>query len=246
MNNKKELKNNTINSVDLYNENNITNDINSQNDNILTNDINSHNDNILNNGINNDINNDINNGINNDINNDIINNLSNTHCILIKPNILINENLNEIKIRIIAHTTAAMIYEKREKYLGYPITILSSFLSSTIMLEISNKNNEASNLFMYISLGLSVFSFLLSISRQYFDYAKKFQSHDLSSKLYTTLLRSVEVRLIKNHIDSEERRDIFKDIVDQMSIIEQYETPIPKNINKKIRNGYSSLHFQFA
>lgn len=175
----------------------------------------------------------------------ILDELNKTNCILIKPNILIRENLNEIKIRIIAHTTASIMYEKKEKYLGYPITILSSFLSSTIMLEISNDNAVTKNVFTYISLCLSIISFLLSISRQYFEFARKFQSHDLSSKLYTTLLRSVESRLIKNHINNEERRDIYKDLVDQMSIIEQYETQIPKHIDTIIRANDSFEDFRF-
>ena len=161
--------------------------------------------------------------------------------ILIKPNMLINEHLFEIKLRILSHTKSALLYEKREKIIGYPITILSSFLSSTIMLEISNNDNIIKSIFSYISLCLSIISFLLSISRQYFEFSKKFQSHDLSSKLYTNLLRSFEVRLIKNHINNDERHEIFKDIVDQMSIIEQYEIPIPEKIDKKIRLEYETL-----
>ena len=161
--------------------------------------------------------------------------------IMIKPSKIINSHLSEIQLRIIGHTQSANMYELREKYIGYPVTILSSFLTSTLMINLGNKNAKSRNAVEYLTLTLSIFSFLFSVSRQYFDFAKKYQSHDLSSKLYTTLLRSVEVRLIKNHIDKEEKRDIFKDIVDQMSIIEQYETPIPYYIDKNIRDNHAKL-----
>jgi hypothetical protein len=64
----------------------------------------------------------------------------------------------------------------------------------------------------YISLTLSVMSFLFSVSRDYLNYSRKFQSHNLISKLYTTLLRSTSVRLIKTRLEEAEKRDIFKDI----------------------------------
>lgn len=154
--------------------------------------------------------------------------------IKMNPSKLINEHLGEIQLRIIGHNRASMMYDKRDKIIGYPVTILSSFLSSTIMMTISSDNENNMNIIKYISLVLSLTSFMFSISREYLQYSHKFQSHELSSKLYTTLLRSIEVRLIKNHLDDDEKRDIFKDIVDQMSIIEQYETAIPDCVNTKL------------
>ena len=109
-------------------------------------------------------------------------------------------------------------------------------LSSALMMNISS-NAEESYTIKIISLIISIVAFILSASREYLNYARRFQSHDLSSKLYTTVLRSTEVRLIKNHIDRDEKRDIFKDIVDQMTIIEQYETPIPDTIEKQVRRA---------
>ena len=44
--------------------------------------------------------------------------------------------LLQLRIENLETKMVELIYEKREKYLGYPITILSSFLSSTIMFEI--------------------------------------------------------------------------------------------------------------
>ena len=162
--------------------------------------------------------------------------------IIMNPSKLINDHLNEIQLRIIGHTRSAAMYEKREKIIGYPATLLSSFTTSSIMLTITSDNENNAYIIKYISLVLSIMLFLLSVSRDYLNFARKFQSHDLSSKLYTTLLRSIEVRLIKNHITKDDRRDIFKDIVDQMSIIEQYEIPIPGNIDSKIRSEHVKLN----
>ena len=160
---------------------------------------------------------------------------SNDIILMLNPSKLINEHLSEIQLRIIGHKRSANMYKIREKIIGYPVTILSAFLTSTIMMSISNENIVNEIIIKYVSIILSILSFIFSVSRTYLDFSQKFQSHDLSSKLYTTILRSIEVRLIKNHINKEEKRDIFKDIVDQISIIEQYETPIPDMIDNDVR-----------
>jgi hypothetical protein len=161
-----------------------------------------------------------------------------TIMIQMNPSKLINEHLSEIQIRIIGHNRASALYNKLDKIIGYPVTILSSFLSSTIMMSITSDNEYNMTIIKYISLILALTSFIFSISRDYLNYSRKFQSHELSSKLYTTLLRSIEVRLIKEHLSNDEKRDIFKDIVDQMSIIEQYENPVPDSINSKLMNEH--------
>jgi hypothetical protein len=171
----------------------------------------------------------------------LLQNRMNPVIIMMNPSKLINEHLSEIQLRIVGHTRAAISYEKKDKIIGYPVTILSSFITSATMMSIMEDKSNDSNIIKYISLSLSIASFLFSVSRDYLNFAKKHQSHDLSAKLYTTLLRSVEVRLIKNHLGKEDKRDIFKDIVDQMSIIEQYETPIPSGIDNKVRGENQSL-----
>jgi hypothetical protein len=158
--------------------------------------------------------------------------------IKMNPSKLINEHLSEIQIRIIGHNRASVLYNKLDKIIGYPVTIISSFLSSTIMMTIISDNEYSMSIIKYISLILSLTSFIFSISRDYLNYSHKVKSHELSSKLYTTLLRSIEVRLIKEHLPDDEKRDIFKDIVDQMSIIEQYENPVPDSINSKLMDEH--------
>jgi hypothetical protein len=161
--------------------------------------------------------------------------------IKMNPSKLINEHLSEIQIRIIGHNRASVLYNKLDKIIGYPVTIISSFLSSTIMMTIISDNEYSMSIIKYISLILSLTSFIFSISRDYLNYSHKVKSHELSSKLYTTLLRSIEVRLIKEHLPDDEKRDIFKDIVDQMSIIEQYENPVPDSINSKLMDEHNLM-----
>ena len=149
---------------------------------------------------------------------------------------LIDEHLQEIQVRIHGHSQAAMRYEKRDRIIGYPVTLLSSFVASTLMLNLSQDIKSVNQVVVdIVGFSLSVISFVLSLSRDYLKYTTQFQAHDISSKLYTNLLRSIEVRLIGNNITIDDKRDMFKDIIDQMSIIEQYELPIPSDINKSIR-----------
>jgi len=149
---------------------------------------------------------------------------------------LIDEHLQEIQVRINGHMKAALRYEKRDRIIGYPVTLLSSFVASTLMMNLSKDNNNNQQTVNVVGFSLSVISFVLSLSRDYLKYTTKFQAHDISSKLYTNLLRSIEVRLIGSDITIEDKRDMFKDTVDQMSIIEQYELPIPNDINREVRN----------
>ncbi len=148
---------------------------------------------------------------------------------------LIDEHIQEIQFRINSHTTAALRFKKRDRMIGYPVTLFSSFIASTLMMNVSQDSNNNQKAVDIAGFSLSVVSFIMSLSRDYLKYGEKYQAHDVSSKLYTSLLRSVEVRLIEGDISTEERRDMFKDIIDQMSIIEQYELPIPGDISEEIR-----------
>ena len=142
--------------------------------------------------------------------------------------------MREIQIRVAGHTKASMNYTMKEKRLGFPVTILSSLLSSTILLSMSTQyENDTTKL---VSLILSFISFILSITRNYCNYAVKSHSHDMSAKLYTTLLRQSELKLMDDVMGLKEKKEIFKDLSMQISIIEQYETPIPNWIEIEIRS----------
>lgn len=149
---------------------------------------------------------------------------------------LINEHLSEIQIRISCHKLSARIYNKRERIITFPITILATFIASSIMVDLTGTGTNFQLYMKYTGLVISFLLGLLNELRKYFDFAKLYKDHDLSSKLYTTLSRSIEIRLIQYKLVRNEKYDIFKDIVNQMSIIEQYEPDISKHIERKIRD----------
>lgn len=152
----------------------------------------------------------------------------------IDPSKLISDHLHEIQLRIIGHNRAAKMYDTQDKCLGFPVTVLSTFIASTLMMSINTDEEYDKKIIKYVGLVLSLLSFFFNVTRDYLKLARKFQSHDLSAKLYTTVLRSTEVCLIKDNLSKEEKKDIFKDIINQMSIIEQYEIDIPYKISSKI------------
>jgi hypothetical protein len=145
---------------------------------------------------------------------------------------LIEDHLQRIRKQIESHTIASAHYEKWNRRIGYPIAIISGFLASTLM--VGFNSDETSPLLRALNLALSLSLFFLSATQNYLKYDKLSQSHDTSSKLYTTLLRGIEIRLVAEEIESSEKRDIFKDILEQMSIIEQFERTIPDWIKKKV------------
>lgn len=146
---------------------------------------------------------------------------------------IINEHLVEIQRKSIGHDLAAHRYHTYDRILGYPVVVLSAFITSSFMvlLFVDNDNGKITN---YIGLILSAISFLMGLSREYLDFYRLFNEHDISSKLYNALLRSIELRIMPTNINNDDYKDIFKDMVDQMSIIERYERFIPSDIEKKI------------
>jgi len=148
------------------------------------------------------------------------------------PSRLIEQHLTEVRRRIDLHSRAAEHYEYWNRVFGYPITIISGFLSSTMMYALALENNNFINT---LNLVLSCILFFFSATKEYLKYDEKNKSHDISSKLYTTLTRSVELRLIKNNeeVSLEEKKDMYKDLVEQMTIIEQFDLTIPDRIIKK-------------
>lgn len=151
---------------------------------------------------------------------------------------LIFNNLNEIHIRVIGHTRSSTLFIFYDKLISYPVLILSSSIISTILLSLSNYNFAF--IIRYISLALAILAFLFNITRDFLKYSYKAQSHSTSAKLYTHLLRTIEMRLIKSNAD--EHKNIFQDLIEQISIIETYEIDIPYSIDNNVRNNYVLLN----
>jgi len=154
------------------------------------------------------------------------------NVITLSPSRLIEQHLSEVRRRIELHSRSADYYEYWNRILGYPTTLISGFLSSTMMYALTLDNNKKIDI---INLVLSCVLFFLSVTKKYIKYEEKNKTHDVSAKLYTTLSRSVELRLIKTDdvISREERKDMYKDLVEQMTIIEQFDLTVPDRIIKK-------------
>jgi hypothetical protein len=149
----------------------------------------------------------------------------------------LNEHLREIQMRILGHTRAAYNYDQYEKYLGYPTIILTSLISSSLMASLNQSgSNHGIEIFAFV---LSILTFLLNVSQNYFAFGKKHNSHDLSAKLYITIMRNVETKTIGDRLKHKEKAEIFKEMISQMSIIEQYEKSVPMSISRDIRMAYA-------
>jgi len=158
---------------------------------------------------------------------------SSTNDLLKHPSVLINEALQNIQNKIKGHGKTHILYTKYDRSLGYPIAILSIFISYSMLLNV-NDNPDLVFPLELTGLTLGIIMFILSISREYLRFSKKAYEHDISCKLYTDLLRNVEIRLINGFIDIKEKQDLFRDMSMQMNTIEQYELRIPKRIMRKI------------
>lgn len=155
-------------------------------------------------------------------------------------NELIDAHLTEVKIRADGHSEETSRFSKRDRRIGCPTIILTAFASSVYLLatDVFNKGRIGG----YIAFALSILSFILGTVREYYNWSSVSHSHDLSAKLYMSLFRSIELRLIEEQLTPEERRHIFKEILDQMSIIEQYEPKISSRIMKQVQEELISIN----
>ena len=153
--------------------------------------------------------------------------------ITLQSDTLIKNKLKEIRLRIIGHDRAANMYERYIKYLAFPIMMFSVAITATTTASTAENSIMNQSVLHYLSFSFSIISLFLNSISNLLNLPSKYQSHDLSHKLYTNLHRSVEMELIED-LDNINKRNIFKDIISQMSIIEQYETTIPYRIYNKI------------
>jgi hypothetical protein len=143
----------------------------------------------------------------------------------------IYDYLNDIRRRKTGHSLASSRYNKYDKLLGYPATIIGAFLSSSLMSSIL-LNNSGSMTLTGIMLFLSVSGFLLSSTRDYFQFYNKFHLHDSSTKLYANLVRTIESQLYKIDLTHNDKISILNNMTSQVSIIEMYELPLPCDIEE--------------
>jgi hypothetical protein len=145
---------------------------------------------------------------------------------------LINEHLKDLRVRIEAHNLSFLMYRKWDKYISLPILLLMTILSSTMgILVFSDGSGTVGK---WLGLILSTSALTLTALKGHLQWDLKAHDQDTSSKLFKQLLRSVEVKLISTTLTNDDKHELFRDIISQISIIEQYEEPIPKTIEDKI------------
>ena len=142
---------------------------------------------------------------------------------------MIYEHMKEIALRSASHHILFTKTRTLRRLVGFPQTLISGFLSSALSIGLITDNHKHQHITDKLSLSMSLISFILCVTEQYFRLSEKESSHDMSSKLYTSLLRNIQLQLV-NRRQGVTEHDIYTDIVQQMNVIEQYELPIPKAI----------------
>jgi len=147
---------------------------------------------------------------------------------------IINKHIQEIALRSAAHQILFTQTRNLRRLVGFPQTLISGFLSSALSINLLTDDQEYNHISSQVALAMSLASFVLCVTEQYFRLFEKEASHDMSSKLYTSLLRTVQLQSINRRQGANEF-DIYTDIVQQMNVIEQYELPIPPKVIRQIK-----------
>jgi hypothetical protein len=147
---------------------------------------------------------------------------------------LIHTHMKELAFRSAAHQILFTKIRKLRWLVGFPQTLMSGFLSSALSVNLLTDDHVYHNVSTKVALAMSLTSFILRVTEQYFRLFEKETSHDMSSKLYNTLLRNIQLQYI-NRRNGISDFDIYTDIVQQMNVIEQYELPISTQLLDSVR-----------
>jgi hypothetical protein len=145
---------------------------------------------------------------------------------------LIQNILTTLRHSIDRHLYASSMYSRYNKLLEIPALVIITFLATSIGVTIFDGGNSTLE---WIKLGLSSFVVMMGILRNHFGFEKKASSHDNTSKLYAQVLHLAESKLLETEMTKVMKKVIFKDITAQISIIQQYELPVPMSIVEKIQ-----------
>jgi uncharacterized protein YhhL (DUF1145 family) len=144
------------------------------------------------------------------------------------------DNLKLVAVRIQSHQLSYMHYRSLRRLLGFPRTLISGFLSSALSVNLfTPQPSEATS---YVMFALAVSEFVLNLVLQYFMFTSKEKHHDMSVKLYTTLFRTVQMKLLKNNFSPGEKKELLQDMLGQLAILEQYEDVVPERFQNQAEN----------
>ena len=138
---------------------------------------------------------------------------------------VILDNLKTILVRMESHQLCFLHYGKLRRCLEFPRSMITAFLSSTLSVNIISE--KRSPLASYASFSLAAISLALDVIIRYCDFHPKEKQHDQSYKLYTTLFRSAQVKILQNHLSPKDKTTMLQDMLSQLSILEEYEEFVP-------------------
>lgn len=155
---------------------------------------------------------------------------------------MIIEHLRSVATSITAHRMSFMRLRSWRRVLGWPTTVIGGFVSSVLSVSVFGVAEESHRI-KGIMWALSIVAFAINISMEHFKLEDREHGHDLSSKLYTTALRSTQMRLMKSDpSDSVHRVEILTELIAHINIIEQYDMPISEKVLQKASVHSSTLN----
>lgn len=147
----------------------------------------------------------------------------------------LKEKINTSKNKTDGHDIMFRRYRRYDKWLGFPVMFFTA-ITATSLIGLYTQDNPNKNV-MLTSIILSSLAFVISTTQKFLNYTDKYHKHDTSSKLYNRLNREIKYVLRKNHIDADKLRDLLGDVDRELSLIEEYEEPIPYKLMKKIEDA---------
>lgn len=146
---------------------------------------------------------------------------------------VILDNLKLILIRMESHNLSFLHFRWVRRCFEFPQALISAFMSSSLSVEMFSQ--DSMNLATNITFGLAILNLILNVTLIFFGYHNKEKQHDLSNKLYTTLFRSVQLKLLQN-LTPQEKSSLLQDMLSQLSILEQYEEVVPLRFQTRAEN----------
>jgi hypothetical protein len=149
--------------------------------------------------------------------------------------ILIQNTLIDLKHKIKSHKMTSELYHTRNNKLEFPAFIILTVLASSFGVTIFNEDSASE--FKWINLLLTSIVFVINMIRTKLGYEKKSATHDNSSKSFNKILIDVESRLLGDVINDSVKKDIYREVINQMNIIQQYTLPIPEFIEIRVKES---------
>lgn len=141
---------------------------------------------------------------------------------------LILKKVGQVEKRIKEHKRAGNRFKQYDLFLGYPIVILSTFITSSIITTLSQSESMGKGLSIVVCI-LSSISLFLIATRNYMQFGKLYNKHEMTARLYMNLDQKIKTRLLKT-LNIAELRNIYESILEQLSTIELYAEPLPLDL----------------